>query len=152
MTEEKREADLAEHVNTEFEKYQETGNGLYLLQAIQACGLYRLPIPFSVRTAFGDALRRYSDGEAWTLDEAFQVNRPKGAHQPTWVAKHRNNGSGYSRAYSIWRRVHELYTPGKKPSKATVFADLADIYGLSAGTVENYFNEVEEVISQDKKS
>lgn len=153
MTTDKAQNDeLYAHVQAEFEKFEETGNGMYLLQAIQQCGLYQLPIPFNVRKAFGDALRRYSEGVTSSIDEAFQVSRPKHAKEPAFITRHRDVGNGYSKGYAIWRKVNELYTPGKKPSKTNVFADVGEIYGLSKETVENIYNEVDAAINQGKNS
>ena len=134
--------------HAKFEKYQETGNGLYLLQAIQEYGLCRLPIPFDVRHALGEVLHRYGNAEAWTLDDAFGVSRTKYLNQSSEQSKRRDTGSGYSKAYSIWRKVQELHEAGRAID-LELFAEVGQSHNVSPSTARKYYREVKRTLIKD---
>lgn len=138
-------SDLELDVAAMFEKYEGTGNGIYLLQAIQACGLYRLPIPINIRRALGAVLDRYSSAEARTLDEAFGIKRPKGWNQSSEISKHRDIGSGYSKAYAIWRAVKQSHEDGS-PIDIGLFEGIGADFAVSGSTARKYYREVEKAL------
>jgi hypothetical protein len=60
-------------------RYREEGTGTDLLAA--AAALRESPLPPDLLADFVRAVWRYQSADAWTLDEAFGVSRPKGKHQ-----------------------------------------------------------------------
>ena len=151
--EDRQDADLAALANSTFEKYQETGNGIYLLQAIREYSQYQILIPRSVWMALDDALMRYSIAEpgAETLDDAFGVSRAENQSKVAVYNKRRDVGNGYSKAYAIWRKGQELLAEGPD-RKGDIWTTLGESFGVSRTTAKNYFNEVDGVMSRDKSS
>jgi hypothetical protein len=131
-------------VNAEFEKFEETGDGIYLLQAIQACGLYRLPIPFNVRYAFSQALQRYTDGKAKTLGEAFYVEREKSWNQTGHLNETKN-------AWKVYRETLRLHEEERFPLDMELHQLVGDKFGISASTARNYWRKVSKAMGTSKK-
>lgn len=131
---------LEQDVDAFFARYTETGDGLHLLWAIRACAQYKIPMPDCIRRALEDALNRYASGDAWTLDDAFAVSRPKGQHQSTEQFKKRRV-NGVSRAFGIYRRVMELHAQGR-PIDEELFTLIALEFSISWSTARKYYQEV----------
>lgn len=129
-------------VDAFFTRYVETGDGLHLLWAIRNCAQYKMHIPDKIRRALEDALNRYAMGDAWTLDEAFGVSRPKNPRQSK-VQMMMRRVNGVSRAFGIYRRVMELHDQGRgSPIDEELFTRIAPEFSVSWSTARKYYQEV----------
>ncbi len=126
-------------------RYRETGDGLFLLWAIRNCGQYQITIPDDAWRALDDALASYSRAEVRSLDEAFQVNRPKGWNQSSEMSK-RKRVNGISKAFAIFRRCIELNKTGL-PIGMELFDKVGEENAVSGSTARKYYNEVKRELS-----
>jgi len=72
-----REAVLFAHLDYLKGEY-EAGDKASLLQAVEYCGMYKLIMPEWVVYAFTMSHRKWQRLEVKTLDQAFEVEKPKG--------------------------------------------------------------------------
>jgi hypothetical protein len=125
-------------------QFHKTKDGMWLFEAIRACAQYGEPIPAYVREHFDNALQRYATGEAWSLDDAFQVSRPKNKKQPAHQNKQRY-------AQAIWLEVRRLHNGGKgMPIDESLFQDIAKRHVLSWSSIRNYYREYEAFMQKER--
>lgn len=100
-----RQLSLSEFL-AKYETEFNAGDGSALLNAVRVCLECGCDAPKWLKRGFNVALIKYESGESWTLDEAFNVQRPKGRHRKRYRKDVLAN--------IMWQEVKRLHTAGKK--------------------------------------
>ena len=133
--------------------YEQTDDGLLLLEVFRRAAQYGIPAPPDAYLALKGILDRYHAGECRTLDEAFNVKRPPNWKQPavqakretfTWQHADRAYRSppGISRIGRLWLRAKDLQAQGMQ-TDAALWEALAGEFHVSASRAKEWFYEVE---------
>lgn len=136
-------------VLAEFDEYEETGNGLTLLQVFRRSAQYGIPAPYPAYRALTDILESYHSGEARTLDEAFNVKRPRNWNQS--AARERSGRSkvqaipGMSKISCLWYRAQALHADGMKKDGA-LWDALASEFHVSPSRAQQWYYEIEGIV------
>ena len=93
---------LAQAMVDAYVKQYRAGDTLALLQAVQFSLGNGATLPHDISSAFGSAINAYHCGEAKTLDEAFNVHRPK-----YWRQQSQKDAE---KAPNLFSRVNRLVT------------------------------------------
>lgn len=133
--------------------YEETDDGLLLLEVFRRAAQYGIPAPPGAYLALTEILERYHSGECRTLDEAFNVKRP-----PNWKqSAHREKRAvirwrfpelkykyppGVSKIGRLWLRAKDMQAEGM-PTDAALWEALAGEFHVSASRAKEWFYEVE---------
>lgn len=131
-------------------KFEQTQDGLWLLEAIRRSIQYGKPIQERVRTLFENALEKYRSSEARTLDEAFGVSRPKSWSQTSAKMKARKARNGYmTTAGAIYQSVVIRRSQGRAVDEE-LFAEIGIEHNVSWSTARKYYQEVKKMIVEEK--
>ncbi|HRQ66396.1 MAG TPA: hypothetical protein PKZ76_16290 [Xanthomonadaceae bacterium] len=142
-----------EDVHEAFECFEETDDGLLLLEVFRRAAQYGIPAPTGAYLALKEILERYHSGECRTLDEAFNVTRPSNWKQ----SAHRRKRSflrwqhsdlkyklppGVSMIGRLWLRAKDMQAEGM-PTDAALWEALAAEFHVSASRAKEWFYQVE---------
>ncbi len=136
-------------VREAFFGYEETGDGLLLLEVFRRAAQYGIPAPPGAYLALKETIERYHSGECKTLDEAFNVKRPPNWKQSAHREKrsflrwqHSKRPPGVSKIGRLWLRAKDMQAEGM-PTDAALWEALADEFHVSASRAKEWFYEVE---------
>ena len=130
----KREEVIAKRLQG-FEKEYRAGNFARFLDAMLLCLQYDHPIPRWAAGHFIWGAIRYETAEAWKLDDAFEVYRPKGRHQSHVIAQKTRGLIAHVQA----RALHTC----KGVSVETAIREVAEKLHMSKATVERFYYDAE---------
>ena len=129
--------DLAKYVAARLDQHCKrflAGESVALLDVIEICATFRVPLPRWAADEFVKRFLSWADFSVPTLDEAFGVKRPKGMHLK--ARRHRE-----LLRYGILREVDRLRKQGT-PLDDGLFEEVANLIGgVSAKTVCKIYYE-----------
>lgn len=116
-----------------------------LLEALELMFLYDLAMPAWLRSSLGQAIGRYTEHTAATLDEAFLVARPSGYRQPA-----ARNGAHLGRL--VVRDVQDMILAGAVVDDG-LFEAIGGFHGVGKSTVKKwYYSSATYVIEGQSKA
>lgn len=116
----------------------ESGDGRQLLEALLDVCMSNAPMPNWLSFRLAGAVRKYTDHEAKTLDEAFNVQRPKNYHHQS--KKRRRQAIG-----SFYVDVLTLRAAGV-PIDDELFAAVGDLYKIKRTTASEWYVDRQKVL------
>ena len=116
--------------------FKKTLNNSILLEAINTCALYDLPIPQWCAMPYREALRWVKRHRARSWDDVFGRATPKGAKVDV-RRKGRKIGT------KVFARISDIRTKNPEiPLDRTLFESVGDEYGIKGSTAEKYYYDV----------
>jgi hypothetical protein len=106
-----------------------------LMETIQACAMFNVPIPDWARLEFVRCSRKYETFRAKDLGEAFGVTRPKGA----WHSAAKRRHDLLDRLYMAVQYRHEYFGESLGHGMNSLWPRVAKHFGLSVPTARNYY-------------
>ena len=116
-----------------------------LLEAIQVCAMFNVPIPDWARLEFFSCYRKYQTFLVKDLGDAFGVTRPKGA----WHSAAKRKHDLFDRLYMGIQYRHEFYGESFGLGKNSLWPVVAKHFGISVSTARNYYYK--EMTEDDKR-
>ena len=113
----------------------EDGEQEALLEAVQTCAMFNLPMPDWVRLQFFNCYRKYSTFKAKDLGEAFGVSRQKGK----WHSAAKRRHDLLDRLYMAVQYRHEYFGESLGHGMNSLWPRVAKHFGLSVPTARNYY-------------
>lgn len=113
----------------------EAGDGMALLEAIESACLSGQPLPDWLAGRLVDSIHSYIDHRFRTLDEAFNVSRPKGYHIK--AARKKSD-----LAWRIWAEVRARTLPGDNVTRI-IIAEVGEEHGVGGTLAAEYYQECE---------
>ncbi|MEW6415962.1 MAG: hypothetical protein AB1482_11980 [Pseudomonadota bacterium] len=137
-------------IDSAFDEYRKTGNGIVLFETMRRCYQYGKPIPVDVWGAFLSSIEKYHTGAARTLDEAFGVSRPKNWSQPAAQSRSRKTMAGVSIAGSVYLAVVHRHLNDSRAIDNELFEEVGALHAVSASTARNMYREVKALIESEQ--
>lgn len=134
-----------EDILSVYEKYDASGNGLWLLESVRRCMQYGRPVPDLLRHDFEAALERYRAAEARTLDDAFHVSRPKSWSQTKARKLLQKDAVGLSLAHRVYAEIMKRHA-AKEPIDEGMFEVVGEMFGMKPSACRDCYREAKAVI------
>lgn len=141
--------------------FELTGDGLHLLEALRRLCQYRIAAPVDLYLALKEVLERYHSGSASTLDEAFNVSRPRYRNGPAERSKRAKapltssdedksrfkwlSTPGIPKIVRLFKRAEELSRSGI-PIDQGLWDTLADEFHISPSRARDWYYEAKALI------
>lgn len=118
------------------------GNRIQLFHAIIHCARYGIVLPPYIRHEVEEAFRRYTSGDAWSLEDAFDIHRPVRMHKEA-------ERDRVTKAYRVYLEVERRRNNGDGLGPE-LYEHVGRSFNVSGSTARRYHKEVRRTLFPPK--